>query len=337
MALFQFDFRKTPEERAREEEQRRAAALQPLLGLETFQQQGPTRPGEMLPQITAQQQGMGLPGLGLPQAQALQGLLSAGYTQPVAETLLKQTTSPEPSAFGGTGMDAQTYNTLISGAQKKASGQPMSAQESLAYNLAYQRAGRPQRFVTPSGQMIEQPGINLSQFPAPTGLESQKKELGIKPKSAETAGKMAMLDTARRGLEIIEPILFTRGGINTDAIKGMWAINNFEPAAAFVSPDAQKLAQAYEVGIQAITRTETGAAMQKSELANTKQRFMPKPWDGKEVIRQKWDAFNLFIRNAEKYLKPDQQKGAVVDFDAVMRDAAKNKPGTPWEKYKGAK
>lgn len=323
-------------EQQQRQKQQQIQALSPLLGQQTFPQAGPVRPGETLPNITAQT----AEGMASPQARTLQGLLQAGYVDPVAKTLLSQVQGPE-APFGGTGMDAQTYNQLLSYTQKKQGGIPTTPQEDLTYNLAYQRAGRPERFVTPSGQMIERPGINLSMFPAPPGLSAQERGLGTKPKSAETAGKMAMMDTARESLSIIKPLLYDEyGKPNKKAIEGMWAINRFEPAAAFVGPEGQQMAQAYEIVSQAITRTETGAAMQKDEIANTKQRFMPKPWDSPKVVEQKWNALNIFVQNAEKYLKPDEQGQVKVDFDRIMRDAkqapaqpAPQTPKGPWSNY----
>jgi len=150
--------------------------------------------------------------------------------------------------------------------------------------------------------------------------------------SADSASKLAMLDTARQGMATIEPILFKDGKIDRDVIKSAWGIGVAEPIAGLVSPEAGKLFAGFEYGIQAITRAETGAAMPSSEIDNTRKRFMPKPWDSDDVVRQKWSAYQLFINNASKYINPKAAKagnwGGAIDFTKLMDDAKNNKqPG----------
>lgn len=154
--------------------------------------------------------------------------------------------------------------------------------------------------------------------------------VGQKALPAETAAKKSMVDTAIGQLQVAQPILFQGDSIDTakineEAIRGMWAIDKFGPAAAMVSPAAGELYQAFEIGTQAITRTETGAAMPPEEVQNTKKRFMPKPWDSDAVVRQKWRAYTLFLSNIDKYLDPDAARSgkwdSVLRFNEVMKDA----------------
>lgn len=230
--------------------------------------------------------------------------------------------------FGGTGIDAQTYNKAISYNQKKKAGIKTTQAEDMAYNLSYQKLGRPQRFMNPNGQMVEYPGMDLTGFVTPPGMSKKgRKVIGKKPMAAESASKLAMIDTAKFGTELIEPILFKDEKINRDAIKGMWAINLAEPAAAFASEDSQKLFIAFEWGKQAITRTETGAAMPSTEVTNTAKRFMPKPWDGDDVVKLKWAAYNLFLNNTENYLDPDNLTADAI-FNKAMADARKTQTGS---------
>lgn len=330
MALFNFNFRETPQEREQKAIEAARLQYQGLLGFpatnQLAPQEGPVRPGETLLPIQQTTQGSGLLGGQIsPQefigrTAGMPGTLGPNTINAVKEGLLGNS---QAAPFGGTGMDAQTYNKLIQYNQKKQAGVPTTQTEDMSYNLAYQRAGRPQRFMDPSGQMIEYPGADLTGFAVPSGLSKKDREiLGKKPKAAESAGKLAMMDTARQGATIIEPILFKGDAINTDAIKGAWAISNFEPSAALASPEAQQLANAYEIGIQAITRVETGAAMPAAEVRNTRRRFLPKPWDSDSVVRQKWTAYNLFLDNASEYLEPNKDGTWKVNVDKALQDAA---------------
>ena len=146
--------------------------------------------------------------------------------------------------------------------------------------------------------------------------------------SGDAASKLAMLDTAKSGLKDIQAIQFDQEGkINTNAIKQAWTIGVAEPLAGLMKPESGKLFSAYEFGIQAITRAETGAAMPAEEVTNTRKRFMPKPWDSDEVVRQKWKAYQLFINNAAKYIDPAAAKSGnwkgAINFNALMNDAKK--------------
>jgi len=152
--------------------------------------------------------------------------------------------------------------------------------------------------------------------------------------SADSASKLAMLDTAKQGMATIEPILFKDGKINRDVIKSAWGIGVAEPIAGMVSPEAGELFAGFEYGIQAITRAETGAAMPTTEIDNTRKRFMPKPWDSDAVVHQKWNAYNLFINNASKYIDPKAAKSgnwnSAINFTALMSDAKQaNKTDKP--------
>jgi len=169
----------------------------------------------------------------------------------------------------------------------------------------------------------------------PVGItHEQAQQLGVtlhKDVSSDAASKLAMIDTAKQGIQDIKPIMFNPDGtINRGIIKEAWGIGVAEPVAGLVSPEAGKLFAGFEYGIQAITRAETGAAMPATEIDNTRKRFMPKPWDSDEVVNQKWSAYNLFLNNAKKYIDPKAAKSGnwnkAINFDALMMDAKNNEP-----------
>ena len=156
-----------------------------------------------------------------------------------------------------------------------------------------------------------------------------KKEIGFTsnpnyaPNKAD-AGKAAMLDTAYNSVSRIKNMLLTPDGkLNPDAnslIRGAQAIGVTDIVSPFFDPKAGKLANDIEVAIQSVTRIETGAAMQKNEINNTRQRFQPKWQDSPETKVQKILALELFVKNAGKYIK-GKPGSITVDFDAVMNDA----------------
>lgn len=78
-------------------------------------------------------------------------------------------------------------------------------------------------------------------------------------------------------------------------------------AQSFISlpnSDGQLLNVKMEMGIQAITRGETGAAMPPSEVENTRIRFMPKVSDSDEVIKLKLEMFRDFLDGSLKLIDP---------------------------------
>lgn len=193
--------------------------------------------------------------------------------------------------------------------------------------------------------------LQLNGKTPPLGLlPSQAAELGVtikeKPVAAESAGKQAMIDTALQESAGIENILFPQGidgPINRKAIRGM-AIKTYtpgfmQPLTAGVSEEGQTMAQSFEIGVQAITRLETGAAMPPSETDNSRRRFQPMPWDSGAVVKQKWLAYSFFLNNAKKYFDPNlvkkaKETGDATDavndaIDKALVDAAKTQSNQP--------
>jgi hypothetical protein len=157
--------------------------------------------------------------------------------------------------------------------------------------------------------------------------------------SSDVVGKESMVDTARIQMPIINKTLFDNGDpatgkINKDILFPAEILRANIPIvsylARYAAPDnAIRLANAYEYGIQGITRFETGAAMAPTEVGNTAKRFMPLNTDPEDVIRNKVAAYQLFLNHAKDYIDPNKIKegGKLtvddVNFDKVMSDAAK--------------
>jgi len=156
---------------------------------------------------------------------------------------------------------------------------------------------------------------DLSKIKKPTG---EPFEVGTKPSEAkqqgavlrenvsgDVAGRLAMLNTAQGEFPIIESLLYKPDGkVNNRLVAEMYALEKAPVTAFILSTPAGKLKAAFETGMQAITRTETGAAMQREEIDNVKERFMPKPWDSEVVQKQKIEAYKFFVNNAIELLDP---------------------------------
>lgn len=319
-------------------------------------QEGPVRPGEDLGYLEQRVMGNALPplrnvvsqGSGLLAAMPPQEpgqvspqellLRTAGMAGEVGPNLLRVAkegllSGQETGPFGGTGINAQAYNQAIKYNKAVQSGMTPSPTDEMAYNLAYQQLSKPSRYIDASGQQVEVPGMDMTGFAVPKGLEGAQKKLGAKkPMAAESAGKLAMMDVAKYGISVAEPILFKGEDINEKAIKEMYAIDMFGPSAALMSSEGQKLYNAFEYGKQAITRTETGAAMPPSEVRNTAKRFMPVPWDNKDTVKQKWKAYNMFIDNTSKYLDPNNLNADAI-YNKVVADLKSAPTETKVRKY----
>ena len=138
------------------------------------------------------------------------------------------------------------------------------------------------------------------------------------------AGRAAMLDTATNAVRGIKESLLTPDGkLKEDAnslIRGAQMIGVSDWLSPIAAKGSGTLANNIEVAIQSVTRIETGAAMQPSELANTRMRFQPKIQDDENTRRQKILALELFVNNAGKYIVGDS-KGVIVDAEKAMSDA----------------
>lgn len=148
---------------------------------------------------------------------------------------------------------------------------------------------------------------------------SQARHMGVKYRRvlpADSAGKKAMLDTAVSQIENLDKLIFSPDGkVNRNVIQDAFFISIDPTPGKSVSkwvlknPVAAEVAQGLEYGMQAITRTETGAAMASEEISNTKSRFMPGPTDSDEMVKQKWEAYKYFLKNASEMIDPKVRKG----------------------------
>ena len=152
--------------------------------------------------------------------------------------------------------------------------------------------------------------------------------------AGSNAGWAAMLDSAISAMPRINQTIFKDGNlasgeINRGVLFGKdvsklpfvpgYLVDKFE-----LTKGGSSLGQRFELGVQAITRIETGAAMPATEVENTRSRFEPKSTDSDGQIRLKMAAYERFLSNANAYLKEgfsSSRSSRDIDFDKLFADA----------------
>ena len=158
-------------------------------------------------------------------------------------------------------------------------------------------------------------------------------------RGAEDAGKLAMLKSTMESFAITDAmVLPDNGDVNERALDAAFYLD-LDPTPGHMGGEMILKSQGYgpgeiegakqylrtmTTGIQAITRTETGAAMQDSEIKATKERFMPKPNDSPSVKKLRYLSFKYFIENAANMMdKKVQKNGTAEQLSAEVDKAAK--------------
>jgi hypothetical protein len=179
----------------------------------------------------------------------------------------------------------------------------------------------------PNGTMVPpRAGITYDQLYATPGVVLKDEE------SPETSGKFAMLDSALENMDSVYENLYNKdGSINQDALFGSTVIDAVSGipvvgaftgkfARSYFEPEASLLQNALELGMQAITRTETGAAMASSEIANTKARFMPTTGDSPELIQQKLTAYRNFLETTTKMIRDRKKSHGTIPYYVIKKN-----------------
>ncbi len=125
--------------------------------------------------------------------------------------------------------------------------------------------------------------------------------------TSENAAKAVMLQTAQKGAIGIRKLVFNADGT-------LDRTNLFNAAFNTPGTEGRKIRNRMEFGIQAITRLETGAAMPKEEVENTRTRFMPTLLDSVEIATLKLQLFDEFLAGTLKLIDPSGR------FDAERFD-----------------
>lgn len=182
-------------------------------------------------------------------------------------------------------------------------GQPTTPQEDYYYAQAYAEETRPKRFMTPDGQMYEQPGLDLATagLVPPKGMAAGQPGQGGQTGTAggaqpvggrrmtEEQGKA--LGYATRMAEAAQVIdgLIQQGwqpDLGGEAINSLGVAGNWMQGT-FGGENRQQFEQAKRNFVNALLRRESGAVIADSEFENADKQYFPQPGDSPQVLAQK--------------------------------------------------
>lgn len=175
-------------------------------------------------------------------------------------------------------------------------------------------------FSVPSGFMLrdpKNPGKGIQ--PIPGGPADKQ--------TVESASKTAAIELSRKQIPEIEKLLFNEdGSINRKNLRNSSISLPFTNTKGIPFTKGSELATRMEVGIQAITRAETGAAMPPEEVENTRKRFQPGALDSDNQVKIKLEMFKDFLNGSLKLIRPDGKFNAErFEDEFLSRQQAREK------------
>ena len=219
--------------------------------------------------------------------------------------------------FRGTGADPQSMNIVLGLASKIKDG-TATEQEKMLYNIASAYLSRPRITGDMETGLVAAPRIDVSgSLGVEDGaggkpqkiMEPQGRE---KPLSAGEAGKTQAVVDGLRFANDIGQALFNGGSFNRGVAAQM--MNPFSDSRALYD----KMANA----IDAVTRARTGAALNKQEMDQYMDLFMPKPWDSEAraanriEMLQSYFQGTLDLTQIKGVASEKPSNGSIVKFDA---------------------
>lgn len=209
------------------------------------------------------------------------------YTQFI---LGKDDTAPGP--FQGTGLDAQSYNMVLTGDPTKpeyAAAYAQLAMPKVQFDAVTGKSvivqpdmswARKPGGVTEPPVKDDQAGVTKQTVPGATITSNQGA-----PVYNETQGKAAGF--ADR-ISAANSVLDSKAAAGTDQLQqGLSAIPDFLGGNYAISGDRQQFEQAERDFINAILRRESGAAIADSEFASARKQYIPQPGDDADTLAQK--------------------------------------------------
>lgn len=147
--------------------------------------------------------------------------------------------------------------------------------------------------------------------------------------SLNDAGKIQMLRIAQASANTVKRAYYAPEGEGINGINYGTVVTTQNVGIPFTSVQTKgvpwtkgrTIRAAYESGIQAITRIETGAAMRDEELINTMDRIFPSVFDSPETVKYKLLAYEAFVTGSLKLVAPGPEGKPRFDqkrFDDTM-------------------
>lgn len=181
-------------------------------------------------------------------------------------------------------------------------GQPTTPQEDYYYAQAYAEETRPKRFMTPDGQMYEQPGLDLAAAglvppkaqpgtaqgqPGQTGVGGAQ-PVGGRRMTEEQGKALGYATRMKEAAQVIDGLIDQGwqpdlGGeaVNSLGVAGNWL------QGTFGGENRQQFEQAKRNFVNALLRRESGAVIADSEFENADKQYFPQPGDSAAVLAQK--------------------------------------------------
>ena len=231
--------------------------------------------------------------------------------------------------FSGTSMTAQDSNNVLKLGSKVANG-TASAPEAAAYNMSWQRLSqpKPETRTAPDGTVttVTVPGMDLTGFPVPAGLEAGEKVIGEKDPTFNSDQNLAA-GFAKRMVESIQNFEnLTSQGYDPSNLLDFGASSLPLSIRGYsLSPEGQQYLAAKSNFITAVLRKESGAALLPSEFETEDFKYFPQPGDTEATIEQKRIARNTALGSmkaasggAFDYM---QKKAAPADVDSLPKNS----------------
>ena len=215
-------------------------------------------------------------------------------------------------AFSGTSLTAQDSNNVLTLGQKVADGTATKT-EKATYNMSWQRLSqpKPETRTAPDGTVttVTVPGMDLTGFPVPEGLQAGEKVIGEKAPTFNNDEKLAGAFTNRmiEATSTFENV--TAGGYDPANIRD-FAASSLPLAlrASALSDSGQQYLAAKLNFITAVLRKESGAAISDTEFANEDLKYFPQPGESAATIEQK----RIARKTAVESMKA--QSGGAFDY-----------------------
>ena len=215
-------------------------------------------------------------------------------------------------AFSGTSLTAQDSNNVLTLGQKVADGTATKTEEA-TYNMSWQRLSqpKPETRTAPDGTVttVTVPGMDLTGFPVPEGLQAGEKVIGEKAPTFNNDEKLAGAFTNRmlEATATFENV--TAGGYDPANMRD-FAASSLPLAlrASALSDSGQQYLAAKLNFITAVLRKESGAAISETEFANEDLKYFPQPGESAATIEQKRIARKTAIESMKA------QSGGAFDY-----------------------
>ena len=236
----------------------------------------------------------------------------AGLNELLTKAKIETELAKAGQGFKGTSLTAQDSNNVLTLGPKVANG-TASAPEAAAYSMSWQRLSqpKPETRTAPDGTVttVTVPGMDLTGFPVPAGLEAGEKVIGEEAPKFNNDEKLAGAFTNRmiESTSTFENV--TAGGYDPANMRD-FAASNLPLAirASALSDSGQQYLAAKMNFITAVLRKESGAAISDTEFSNEDLKYFPQPGESAAVIEQKRVARKTAIESMKA------QSGGAFDY-----------------------